>query len=216
VKNNQIKDPGIDIFWTSLKETNEKILLQKVSLSKTELAIFSSFLSHTRKIEWLQIRAMINEIFGKKVQIAYRKNKRPYLSEYPEFEISISHSKTLAAIAISKEFHVGIDIETIDLRLLKIANKFLSVSELLSLKALSSTIEQIRFLTIVWTAKESLYKITGPHIDYKNDITVEKFSLNQSGTLIVKCQKDKEVKTFVASYKTIEATNILTWIKEKK
>jgi len=211
----RIEDQGIEIFWTSL-EAQDDALYEQANLSSEESKLLDSFSSDLRKIEWLQVRALLNEIFKQKVEIAYRENGQPYLRNRPEFEISISHSKTIVAVALSQGFQIGVDIELIHPRLLKIADRFLNPTEYISFNALTTIIEKIQFLTIVWTAKEALYKIIGTDVDYKKDIRVKEFSLEQDGTTIVEFFKDDIRRRFLATYRTIETTSILLWMKEKK
>ncbi len=211
----RIEDQGIEIFWTSL-EAQDDALYEQANLSPEESRLLNGFSSDLRKIEWLQVRALLNEIFKQKIEIAYKKNGQPYLRNHPESEISISHSKTIVTVALSKGFQIGVDVEIIHPRILKIADRFLNPTEFVSFNSLITIIEKIQFLTIVWTAKESLYKIIGEDVDYKKEIRVKEFSLEQDGTAIVEFFKNDVRRRFLATYRTIETTSILLWMKEKK
>lgn len=77
----------------------------------------------------------------------------PYL-EPRHFEISITHSFPYAALAIAKE-NIGIDIEPFNDKIARIQHKFLDENE-------SKFIEkgrEVPYLTVIWSVKESLYKI---------------------------------------------------------
>lgn len=211
----RIEDQGIEIFWTSL-EAQDDALYKQATLTPKESKILETFSSDSRKIEWLQVRALLNEIFKEKIEIAYRENGQPYLYNHPEFEISISHSKTIVSIALSQGFQIGLDIELIHPRLIKIADRFLNPTEFVFFNTFTTIIEKIQFLTIVWTAKEALYKIIGSDIDYKKDIRVKEFSLEQDGTTVVEFFKNDIRRRFLATYRTIKTTSILLWMKEKK
>ena len=211
----RIEDQGIEIFWTSL-ESQDDALYEQANLSLEESKLLDSFSSDLRKIEWLQVRALLNEIFKQKIEIAYKSNGQPYLRNHPESEISISHSKTIVTVALSKGFQIGVDVELIHPRLLKIADRFLNPTEFVYFNSFTTIIEKIQFLTIVWSAKEALYKIIGTVVDYKNDIRVREFSLEQDGTTIVEFFKNDIRRRFLATYRTIETTSILLWMKEKK
>ncbi len=211
----RIEDHGVEIFWADI-ESQDVALYEKANLSPEESKWFESFSSDLRKIEWLQVRALLNEIFNQKVKIIYLKNGQPYLPDYPNYEISISHSKTIVAVALSTGFKVGVDVEQIHPRLIKVAERFLNATEQVLYNSLSTLIEKLQFLTIVWSAKESLFKIIGSEVDYKKDICVQSFSPKQDGTAIVEYFKDDMHRRFLATYKTIESTSILLWMKEKK
>ncbi|TAI47892.1 4'-phosphopantetheinyl transferase family protein [Flagellimonas allohymeniacidonis] len=70
--------------------------------------------------------------------------------------ISITHSHNFTGIIVSRLDEVGIDIEMQRNKILRIANKFTPLEEY---RTLANTEAVIRKLTIVWGAKESLYKI---------------------------------------------------------
>jgi phosphopantetheinyl transferase len=72
--------------------------------------------------------------------------------------ISITHSFTFAAIVVSENNPVGIDIEMQRDKILKIARKFTPIQEY---KTIANHHALVSKLTIVWGAKESLYKIYG-------------------------------------------------------
>jgi len=75
-------------------------------------------------------------------------------TSYHPIHISISHSHEFSAIAISDE-SIGIDIEILKEKALKIAPRYMDVSHLESL----STVEKIKKATVVWGIKESIFKI---------------------------------------------------------
>ena len=68
-------------------------------------------------------------------------------------QISISHTKTLAGIALGTK-PLGIDIEVFRPKIHRIATRFLHTEESFALKD-DHVIEK---LTLIWTAKEALYK----------------------------------------------------------
>lgn len=80
-------------------------------------------------------------------------DRTPYL--FPrDYEISVSHSFPYAGLAISKN-KIGIDIEPFNPKITRIRHKFLFEEE-------SHFIEkekEIAYLTVIWSLKESLYKI---------------------------------------------------------
>ena len=94
--------------------------------------------------------------------------------------ISITHSFTFSAIIVSDKFHVGIDIEKQREKILKIAHKFTPFEEY---KTIANVDALISKLTIVWGAKESLYKIYGKKkLRFLHHIYIEDFSFIDTKT----------------------------------
>jgi phosphopantetheinyl transferase len=90
--------------------------------------------------------------------------------------ISITHSHEFSAIIISDET-VGIDIELQREKIIRIADKFCN-AELQFLEP-NNKEEYIQKLTVIWGAKEAIFKIRNKKgISFKNHIFVNQFSLN--------------------------------------
>lgn len=91
--------------------------------SKDEINKIENFKSYKRQIEWISgryaIKTLINkdhpEIDIKNCNIDTKTGGSPYIVEYPEWHISITHSRGLAAGAISYNANqrIGIDLEKI-------------------------------------------------------------------------------------------------------
>ena len=122
-------------------------------LTEQETERYFTFSHSKRKMEFVATRILRHRIFGF-THIHYTALGAPYIED--EGFISISHAKGVVGIAFSKDFPVGLDLEKIDERLLKLSTKFLSVDETASLDT-TSTLE----MTKVWSGKEALYKIAG-------------------------------------------------------
>lgn len=89
--------------------------------------------------------------------------------------ISITHSYTFTAIIIS-DSPVGIDIEMQRDKILRIAHKFTPIEEYYTL---TSAEARVRKLTIVWGAKESLYKLsTQEGLSFLKHIDVADFNFD--------------------------------------
>jgi len=107
----------------------------------------------------------------------YDDNGKPHLTD--DKHISITHSFTFSAIIIS-DAEVGIDIEMQRPKILKIAHKFTPIEEY---RTLANDDAIIRKLTMVWGAKESLYKsFARPGVSFFQHIYVEDFSLEELQT----------------------------------
>lgn len=111
-----------------------------------------TFKSSKRQKEWLGVRLLLKHLLGSNVQIAYKSSGAPFLINSNK-HISISHSGTIVAIALSNE-KVGIDLQIISDKPLKIKSRFLSNAEIQMMG------DQLDALTAVklWCAKEAVYK----------------------------------------------------------
>lgn len=101
--------------------------------------------------------------------------------------ISITHSHEFTGIIIADTKEVGIDIEMQRDKILRIANKYTPLEEY---KTVANADALVRKLTIVWGAKESLYKIYAQHgLSFLHHIDITDFSLSDSettGTILYK------------------------------
>lgn len=85
------------------------------------------------------------------------------------FYLSITHSFQYAAVIFSRQTEVGIDIEKLDDRINRVKNKFCSDVEL------EWADNQILNLAMIWSGKETLYKLYGKkELDFKNHLLIQK------------------------------------------
>ena len=142
------------LIWNieeSISELSSGILLSKNSSTRMQ-----SMKSELHQKGFLSIRYLLKEVGYSDFDLIYDKEGKPHLKD-GKF-ISISHSFIFSAIIISDDLKVGIDIEKQLEKILKIAHKFTPIEEY---KTIANSEALISKLTIVWGAKESLYKIYG-------------------------------------------------------
>lgn len=129
-------------------------------------------------------------------ELFYTEDGKPHLIDGKK--ISITHSFEFSAIIISS-CEVGIDIEKNREKIKRIAHKFVG-SEEIFLKE-ENLIEQ---LTVIWGAKESLYKI---HPDggllFKEHLPIEPFDLTD-GKTFGWIKKEPFYETFAIYFEQIE------------
>lgn len=107
----------------------------------------------------------------------YDENGKPHL--LGDKQISITHSYNFAAIIISNE-KVGIDIEMQRFKIIRIAHKFTPIEEY---RTMANDDALMRKLTIVWCAKESLYKsFAEKSVSFLQHIDVNEFSMDDNKT----------------------------------
>ncbi len=108
----------------------------------------------------------------------YDTNGKPHLKDGTR--ISITHSFEFSGIILSPSEEVGIDIEMQRDKILRIARKFTPIAEY---RSLANEEALVRKLTMVWTAKESIYKIlSAPGLSFLRHIWVEDFSMDEART----------------------------------
>ena len=193
--------------WESTEDSD--ILIKIAALSADEMALLRNFKSEGRKREFITVRALLKELFpSEKLTINYSKNGKPNLSGNKN--ISISHTKNYVAIMVGEFNHGGIDLETINERIFKLATKFLNEAEI-KFTGLNPTIEKLQ---IIWGAKEVLYKIHEiGDVDFKKHLNVEEFKEAHSGDLYASILKSGYEKRYHVHYETFTPM-MITWASD--
>ena len=124
--------------------------------------------NHLLKEQFLAIRKLI-ELENLNYKIRYNKFGKPSINS--TLNISISHSKEIAAIVFSNNKRIGLDIQKKEKKILKIQNKFLNKSEILNI----GVDPNVDILTMIWTSKESIFKAIGlKGISFSKNIIIGK------------------------------------------
>ena len=102
-------------------------------------------------------------------KISYNNNGKPSLNA--KYNISISHSHEIAALVISDNSKIGLDVQLNENKIFNIQDKFLNPTEKLNIGENPS----LKILTMIWTSKESIYKAVGlKGILFSDNIKIEK------------------------------------------
>ena len=150
--------------------TEEEVFLSLgLSLSKGALERLSSRKSEVHRKGYLATRQLLKG-YGIIPEIhQYDQDGAPFLTDGRY--LSITHTKNMAAIAISFS-PVGIDLEHYQEKIKKIAARFLHLEE--SKDHFKK--DNIEFLTQIWTAKEAIYKaFRTPGIHFNTQLLVDPF-----------------------------------------
>ncbi len=162
------------IYIWKIEETLEE-LQAGIVLSESNILRFKKMKTSARQKEFLAVRQLFKQAGYEDKEVLYDDLGKPHLTngEY----LSVTHSFNYCAIIVSS-VPVGIDIEKQRDKIVRLAHKFTDVESYEGLNA-SEFIEK---LTIVWGAKESLYKLYGKkHLAFK-DINIEDFDLQSMNT----------------------------------
>ena len=140
---------------------------------------------------FMSIRQLLKQAGYVDADVFYDEFGKPHLKD--KNYLSISHSFTFTAIIISKKNPVGIDVEKQRDKIVKIAHKFTPIEEYNTIANHEALVSK---LTIVWGAKESLYKIYGKKkLQFLHHIYIEDFSfIDTKTTGVIK------YKGYVSSY----------------
>lgn len=102
---------------------------------------------------FLSVRHLLHAAGYTDYDLSYDDNGKPHLQDGKC--ISITHSFTYAAIAVSEE-NVGVDIEMQREKICRIADKFIGDEEFEVFAPLKTS---VAWLTVFWGAKEAMYKM---------------------------------------------------------
>ncbi|KGL59901.1 MULTISPECIES: 4'-phosphopantetheinyl transferase superfamily protein [unclassified Polaribacter] len=147
--------PTTKVLIWKIEESTEE-LKNGISLTEKNTARLDGMKSDIHQKGFLSIRHLLKEVGLTDADLDYDAYGKPHLDAGRY--ISISHSFTFTAIIFSDNLPVGIDVEKQREKILKIAHKFTPFEEY---KTIANVDALISKLTIVWGAKESLYKIYG-------------------------------------------------------
>ncbi len=177
------------LYKTINVNKNTKVLIWKISESFEALSFgidltessqkrVDSMKSELHQKGFLSVRHLLKQVGYSDADLVYDEFGKPHLKDGKH--ISITHSFIFSAIIISDEQPVGIDIEKQRDKILKIARKFTPLEEY---RTIANTEALISKLTIVWGAKESLYKIFGKkQLRFLENIYIEDFKFADEKT----------------------------------
>ena len=136
-----------------------------------------NFGSEKRRCEWLAARIFINRLVGYCAEVCYSADGKPFLRNDSRC-LSISHTDGYVAVALHREYNVGVDVEVVGAKVLKLYNRFLSLAEINYLDKKN----ELLAILLYWSAKESFYKIIGNRGgSFAENFTVSPFVVGASG-----------------------------------
>lgn len=189
------------LVW-KITESYEE-LFNEVTLNDSNRIRLGGMKSELHQRGFLSVRKLLQEAGYTDFDLYYDEFGKPHLKDGKH--ISITHSHQFSAIILSDQT-VGIDIELQREKIIKIADKFCD-SEFQFLSpgfVTEKTQEYIRKLTIIWGAKESIFKIRNEKgISFKDHIKVNAFYL-ENKQAIAQLHFDNLIKDFIIHFEEIE------------
>jgi len=155
----EIEDHAILGVWKISESVEE--LLSMIQFTEGERETFEKFKLKSRQAHWLSYRLAIRQLLGndKQCDFYYDEHGKLHFSNL-NYSLSVTHSGLYSGVIISKKHYVGIDIEKLGERINILAHKFLNKEELDRLPE----VDQHKYLTVIWSAKEALYKQALAHV----------------------------------------------------
>ncbi|MBG6110573.1 phosphopantetheinyl transferase [Flavobacterium sp. CG_9.10] len=182
-------------------------LNNEVQLTEKNALRLSGMKSELHQRAFLSVRKLFQEANYTDFDLFYDEFGKPHLHDGKH--ISITHSHDFSAIIISEET-VGIDIELRREKIIRIADKFCdSEFQFLSRPETSgfgteNQQEYIRKLTVIWGAKEAIFKIRNEKgISFKDHIKVQSFDL-ENKKVNTELHFDSLIKDFNIHFEEIE------------
>jgi phosphopantetheinyl transferase len=165
------------IFVWKITESFEQ-LNNEVQLNDKNCIRLKGMKSEMHQRGFLSVRKLLQEAGYNDFDLYYDEFGKPHLTD--DKYISITHSHHFSAIIVSDET-VGIDIELQREKIIRIADKFVDTEfSYLDQNDLESYIKK---LTVIWGAKEAIFKIRNEKgISFKDHIEVMPFRLDDTKT----------------------------------
>lgn len=197
---------GVVLGVWKIEETLDT-LLSFYPNDKEILQLSESNINNQRLIEKIAVRVLLHTLLPtENISIAYEQSGKPVLNN-GKYSVSITHTKGFVAVILGlNQYQVGIDIEPISERTVKVAKRFMGVEEYAELmKHQDKTVS-----TICWSAKETLYKIVGHSVvDFSESMLVHPFKVNSEGSILIE-QNNNRHDIYKFDY-TIFDDTVLVW-----
>ncbi len=187
-------------IWEITEKTEE--LYRLARLTPSEQDFYKQLKSPLRQQHWLSYRLILPHLVESVAVsgITYDEYGKPHL-ENGVGHISVAHSGNYAALIISKTNRVGIDIEAIQPKIVRLTHKFLAKEEM-EYKFSSRAIES---LCVIWCAKEALYKLHGGRgLVFSEHIHINHFTYTGNGHLTGYVTNKRNQNQYTLFYESLD------------
>ena len=186
----------------SFNELFRSLVLKDVSLARVE-----KMKAESHQKGFLAVRKLLEVAGYDDFDLYYDDFGKPNLNDRKH--ISISHSNDFSVIAIS-DYNLGIDLEILKDKTLKLAPRYMDVSHLENL----SKEEALKKATVIWGIKESIFKIKNIEgISFKDHIFEKKFELSV-GKCDAELRFENQVEHFNIQYQKVDSYILVIAFKE--
>ncbi len=130
-----------------------------------------------RRSEQLVERLLLHKVFGRPMELLHTPDGAPVVAHSSRY-VSISHTPGLVVLAHCHNHPVGIDVERLGPRVLRVRERFLNKRELAFIDA-----DDIVGNLIAWTAKEAIFKVAGQPEATMTQMTLDPFKSQNAGVV---------------------------------
>ena len=187
-------------IW-KIEETAED-LYSRLQLKAKETAFTDGLNKGKRYLHWLSTRVLLRQMLNTNEYIDCEADEhgKPYLLNFPH-KISLSHSFDYAAVMVSEDKPVGIDIEFMKRKVERIAHKFLVDEEL----EFIDPAHRVEHLYVSWCAKEAVYKLQGKrNVSFRENIRLQPFELKKEGKFEAILNTESDHQLFEVHYEAFD------------
>ena len=178
------------LVW-KINETFDE-LFQSVTLKDVSLARVENMKSEGHQKGFLSVRRLLMEAGYTDFDLYYDEFGKPHLEDGKH--ISISHSHDFSVIVVS-DVNIGVDLEILKDKTLKLAPRFMDVSHLGNLTKEDELIKA----TVVWGIKEAVFKLKNEiGISFKDHIFENDFMLEDK-----KCTVELRIENRVEHFDVV-------------
>ncbi|KAJ8903287.1 hypothetical protein NDN08_004396 [Rhodosorus marinus] len=181
-------EPNTVHVWTLLLRKQKTALSElQCVLCASERERLAKFNRQKDQIRFAENRMFLRSTIGRytgeeptNVRFSYGHNGKPFLVDHPWLKFNLSHTLDYAAIAVTRDYHVGVDLESVHRKvtnLSRLAARKLTTSEWERIKSCDESTRTAQFLR-AWTRKEAFIKATGEGLS--RDLKTVEVSLEDS------------------------------------
>jgi phosphopantetheinyl transferase len=168
--------------------------LKEAEIYFSGIAIRENISHSGKRLQHLAGRNLLKELFPDFPihDIAISSSGKPILMD-GSYHFSISHTTKYVAAIVSKQFNVGIDIEKVSPKIIKVLKRFLSKPEQILLGCQNwAAANEAEIL--MWCIKEAVFKWLGERgISFQKNIIILSIN-NDEQIALVEVKKDTELK----------------------
>ena len=159
----------------ALWDFNEGIdnTLETLQLNNIQRLRYEQFHHQKRQEEWLASRLLLQSI-GFNHPISYLDNGKPVVND--EIHFSLSHCLPYVAVLVSSR-PCGLDIQKAEEKMMRIKDKFCHEEEWAAAAVSSSPLD---YVSLLWSAKEALFKVYGENLIFKEQLRIAPFDLDEA------------------------------------
>jgi phosphopantetheinyl transferase len=199
----------VPLFYQQNINENTKLAIWKIEEPEdfflSKVPVQREITHPVKRLQHLAGRYLLPFLFTdfpyKEIEIA--DTRKPFLPN-EQYHFSISHCNVYAAAIVSRNLRVGVDAEFTNSKLEKIKHKFLHPDEL---RFVHSQLpgRQLKLLSILWSAKEAVYKWYGTGaVNFSEMIRIFPFQVMQEGQIETVFMKNDFQQRLTLHYKLME------------